>query len=176
MTPVVDGDAERLVVQGAADVGGVDERRIDHQRIARPVRVDLEGVRGRAEKLEAPADRHALAVDLLVDGRRALAELAEGRPDDERSVLPDAEPLDAPVGHADPRGVAARPDDELLLQMAPVTVESEVDAVPDPAIDHLSVGAHSRPPAGGVVPEIVVVGAWEEPSRFDRRAVVAAEE
>ena len=167
---VVDGDAEGPVRSGAAEIRRVHERRIDHERIARLVGADLEGIGGRPEELEPPGDRDALGVDLLVDRRRALPELAEGRLDHERAILGDTEAFDPPIRDANPARIAARFDDELLLQMAAVAVEPEVDPGPDLAIDHLGVGPHSGPPPGGVVPEVVVVGAGEELFRFDRRA------
>ena len=172
----VNGDAERVVVVGAAEVGGIDERRVDDEGIARFVGADLESVGGQAQKLEPPGDGDALAVDVLIDGRRALFELAEGRPDHKGAVLGDAESLDPPVRHPDFGGIASGPDDELLLKMAAVAVEPEVDPVPDVPIDDLAPAADPGPPAGRIVAEVVVVSARKELARLDRRAVIGAEE
>src|SRR5262249_4431041 len=73
------------------------------------------------------------------------------------------------VGDADPRRVTARADDELLLEVATVAVEPEVNAVPDSAIHHLPVRADAGPPPGGVIPEVVVVRGGEGPSSLDDR-------
>src|SRR5437867_7844407 len=123
MTGVVDRNRLGFVVAGPTEIPRVNQSRVDHQGVLRPVRTELEAVRGLAEDLEAPGDSDALAVDLLVHARRTLLELAEGCHDDEGTVLGDAQSVDAAIRDLNLARICAGPDDELLLEMTTVAEE-----------------------------------------------------
>lgn len=170
------GRPARILVVAAAQVRGPDQGGVDDEGVPALIRSQLEAVSRLTDRPEAPRDLDAPAVDLLIDAGPALAQLAEGGLDQEGSVVGHSQALDPAVGHLNLIRIGAGLDDELLLQIAAVAGDLEVDAVPHVPVDHLRVGTYSRAPGRRVTAREEVVGARQGSTRLERAARAGANE
>src|SRR5262249_48077004 len=137
---------------------------------------DLERIARRAHQPVAPRHLDALAADLLIDPRRALAELAERGPDEKGTVGSDLQLLDPAVRDLNSARVAARFHDELLLEAPPVAIELGADACPAISVADAGLPPDASPPLRGVVADEVVVDARPRRAALDASREICADQ
>ena len=153
----IHGDAGGYITIAAAEVGGVDEHRIDDQRPAAVIRGYLEADATRVFEHVATSDFPADAVDLLIDGWLPLADCAGGRVQHEIALGIYFEFVGTLEADRDRLGVCARANDEVVLELAlVVAIVDEVDPAVDVFVSHLRVRRNVGPPLRGVVADEVV--------------------
>lgn len=152
-------DDARFVGVRPAEIGGVDNDRIDDERLRHVVRRDVEADLSPAIQDVAAVDELPLALARpgLVDRRPAEANhLVSTHPHDEVAVAVDDEVFGPLQRHAHRVRVGARRDDEVEFQFAPIAVIDRVDAgihVLDP---NPGVAGHIGMPLGGIVADEIV--------------------
>ena len=164
VTGGVDGDGHSGVDAAAAKVGRVVEDGIDHEGPARVVRGHLDADLGpgpggrRGGRAQDVARRHLAPgrTELLVGQGLAQAQIPAGGAEDEVALGIDVKGR-APFGLTDPgeakpdrSGVGAGGEDEVVLELAGVAVEHQVDTGIDAAGSHPGVGGHPGAPPRAV--------------------------
>jgi len=88
----------------------------------------------------------------------------------------DRQPLGAAVAEADVGDIRARCKSELVLQLASVAPEGDVDPRPYLAVDDVAVAAKPRPPLGAMLADQVVACARLHTDALDQRRPIATHE
>src|SRR5436853_637031 len=90
------------------------------------------------------------ALDLLVDDGLPLADHAGGRVQHEVALGVHLELVGSLEAEADPLGIGARTDDEIVFELALGTVVDQIDPRVDVLVSHLRVGRDVGPPVRGI--------------------------
>jgi hypothetical protein len=134
----IEGDVGDFFLAGAAKVGRVDQRRIDHQRLRAIVAAHLEShLGGRGDDVAArhfvPRARDRLVGDRLVLAHRFAA--FDVQQQIARRLI-DLEPRRAVELQPDRLRIAAGRDDEVVFELTLVAVVDQIDAVVDARARH----------------------------------------
>jgi len=170
VTRAIYGNGRGAILLAAAEIGGVDERRIDHELATAIVIAQRKG--------EVSLIEHVMAVDLvprsigggLVGERPELAQDRFVHLDRQiaAAVQRDrAGPLDAEF---DLSGIGARRDDEIVFQSLWIAVDHPVDPRIDVLIADRGIVADVAAPPGWVIADKVVADAAQQALGAKRRS------
>ena len=135
----IDGDAVCLIVAAAAEIGRIDDHRIDDQRVFRVILADVEanaecgmrsaefGSGGILHDILA-CDLATFAVDLLIRVRLFETHFSGGSLHHQIAGLVDINRICSCEVHRNPRRISSRTDDKVILELPLIAVILKIDA------------------------------------------------
>src|SRR5262249_16653297 len=168
----VHGDRVYHFAEIAADVGGVDHHRIDHQRQRAVVRAEAEWRRA-PWYLVRSRNHAALTTDFLISDRLAMHQGAAAERELELAGVVHANVVGAIEADGDRVRSGSRRNHEVIFKLAFHAVVYEVDALVYAAIAHAVVVRDAAAPLSGVPPDEVVAAGRIGVQRIDAYGGVA---
>ena len=142
----VHGDRLSLLESAAAQVRGVTQHGIDDQRPGPVVVLYPKRHLAVVEQTVPSADRLPPAVERLVNHGRALHDFSGAHTEDQVPIAAQRDLVRTLESQTYRVGRAARPDHEVVLQLALIAVIDEVRAWIDVTAVHFGVARHVRDP------------------------------